>query len=105
MKKIKKGDDIIVIAGKDKGKRATVTSITSTNKVLVQGVNIIKKHQKPNPSTGASGGIVEIAKPIDISNIAIFNFSTKKADRIGFKLDEKNRKKRIFRSTGELVDD
>ena len=104
MKKIKKGDDIIVIGGKDKGKRATVTSITSTNKVLVQGVNIIKKHQKPNPSTGASGGIVEIAKPIDISNIAIFNFSTKKADRIGFKLDEKNRKKRIFRSTGELVD-
>ena len=104
MKKLKKNDDIIVIAGKDKGKRATVTSITSTNKVLVQGVNIIKKHQKPNPSTGASGGIVEIAKPIDISNIAIFNFSTKKADRIVFKLDEKNRKKRIFRSTGELVD-
>jgi len=104
MKKIKKGDDIIVIAGKDKGKRASVTRVTSTNKVLVQGVNIIKKHQKPNPSTGASGGIVEIAKPIDISNIAIFNFSTKKADRIGFKLDEKNRKKRIFRSTGELVD-
>ncbi len=104
MKKLKKNDDIIVIAGKDKGKRATVTSITSTNKVLVQGVNIIKKHQKPNPSTGASGGIVEIAKPIDISNIAIFNFSTKKADRIGFTLDEKNRKKRIFRSTGELVD-
>lgn len=104
MKKLKKNDDIIVIAGKDKGKRATVTSITSTNKVLVQGVNIIKKHQKPNPSTGASGGIVEIAKPIDISNVAIFNFSTKKADRIGFTLDEKNRKKRIFRSTGELVD-
>ena len=104
MKKIKKGDDIIVIAGKDKGKRAAVTSIIGSNKVLVQGVNIIKKHQKPNPSTGASGGIVEIAKPIDMSNIAIFNFSTKKADRIGFKLDEKKQKKRVFRSTGELVD-
>lgn len=104
MKKIKKGDDIIVIAGKDKGKRASVASIIGKNKVLIQGVNIIKKHQKPNPSTGASGGIVEIAKPIDMSNIAIFNSSTKKADRIGFKLDEKNQKKRIFRSTGDLVD-
>ena len=103
MKKIRKGDDIIVIAGKDKGKRASVTSIIGYNKVLIQGVNIVKKHQKPNPSTGASGGIVEIAKPIDISNIAIFNFSTKKADKIGFKVDN-NQKKRIFRSTGELVD-
>ncbi|GJL71369.1 MAG: 50S ribosomal protein L24 [Nitrosomonas sp.] len=103
MKKIRKGDDIIVIAGKDKGKRASVTSVIGSNKVLIQGVNIVKKHQKPNPSTGASGGIVEIAKPIDISNIAIFNFSTKKADKIGFKVDN-NQKKRIFRSSGELVD-
>jgi large subunit ribosomal protein L24 len=103
MKKIRKGDDIIVIAGKDKGKRASVTSVIGSSKVLIQGVNIVKKHQKPNPSTGASGGIVEIAKPIDISNIAIFNFSTKKADKIGFKVDN-NQKKRIFRSSGELVD-
>lgn len=103
MNKIKKGDDIIVIAGKDKGKRASVTSVIGSKKVLIQGVNVVKKHQKPNPSTGASGGIIEIAKPIDISNIAIFNFSTKKADKIGFKL-ENNKKKRIFRSTGELVD-
>lgn len=103
MKKIRKGDDIIVIAGKDKGKRGSVTSVIGTNKVLIQGVNIVKKHQKPNPSTGASGGIVEITKPIDISNIAIFNFSTKKADKIGFKVNN-NQKKRIFRSTGELVD-
>lgn len=103
MKKIKKGDDIIVIAGKDKGKRASVSRIIGSNKVLVEGVNVVKKHQKPNPSTGAAGGIVEIAKPIDISNIAIFNFTTKKADKIGFKVD-KNQKKRIFRSTGELVD-
>lgn len=104
MKKIRKGDDIIVIAGKDKGKRASVSSVIGSNKVLLQGVNVVKKHQKPNPSTGASGGIVEIAKPIDISNIAIFNFTTKKADKIGFKIDENNQKKRIFRSTGELVD-
>lgn len=104
MKKIRKGDDIIVIAGKDKGKRASVSSVIGSNKVLLQGVNVVKKHQKPNPSTGASGGIVEMAKPIDISNIAIFNFTTKKADKIGFKIDENNQKKRIFRSTGELVD-
>jgi large subunit ribosomal protein L24 len=104
MKKIRKGDDIIVIAGKDKGKRASVSSVIGSNKVLLQGVNVVKKHQKPNPSTGVSGGIVEIAKPIDISNIAIFNFTTKKADKIGFKIDENNQKKRIFRSTGELVD-
>jgi len=104
MKKIRKGDDIIVIAGKDKGKRASVSSVIGSNKVLLQGVNVVKKHQKPNPSTGVSGGIVEIAKPIDISNIAIFNFTTKKADKIGFKIDKNNQKKRIFRSTGELVD-
>ena len=104
MKKIKKGDDIIVITGKDKGKRATVTSVIGSDQVLVQGVNIIKKHQKPNPSTGVAGGIVEISKPINMSNIAIFNFSTKKADRIGFKINDKNQKKRIFKSTGELID-
>lgn len=103
MKKLKKGDDIIVITGKDKGKRGTIASIIGNDKVLVQGVNVIKKHQKPNPSTGVSGGIIEIAKPIDKSNVAIFNFSTKKADRIGFKKDDSNKQKRIFKSSGELV--
>ncbi len=103
MKKLKKGDDIIVIAGKDKGKRGTIASVIGKDKVLVQGVNIIKKHQKPNPSSGASGGIIDMAKPIDRSNVAIFNFSTKKADRVGFKKDGNNQK-RIFKSNGELVE-
>jgi large subunit ribosomal protein L24 len=103
MKKLKKGDDIIVIAGKDKGKRGTIASIIGNDKVLVQGVYVIKKHQKPNPSTGVSGGIIEIAKPIDKSNVAIFNFTTKKGDRIGFKKDDNNKQKRIFKSSGELV--
>jgi large subunit ribosomal protein L24 len=103
MNKIRKGDDVIVIAGKDKGKRSTVTRILDSDKLLVQGINKVKKHQKPNPAKGVSGGIIEIDKPIHISNIAIFNFTTKKADRVGFKQGENNNKIRIFRSTGELV--
>lgn len=103
MSKIRKGDDIIVIAGKDKGKHSTVTKMVGTDRVLVQGINKVKKHEKPNPSKGSSGGIVEIEKSIHISNIAIYNFSQKKADRIGCKFED-NQKIRVFKSSGEDID-
>ncbi len=104
MNKIKKGDEVIVITGKDKGKHASVTKLVGRDKLIVQGINKVKKHQKPNPGNGTSGGIVEIEKPLHISNVAIYNFVAKKPDRVGFKLDENNRKLRIFKSTGELID-
>lgn len=103
MKRIRKGDDVIIIAGKDKGKRGSVTRLSGTQHLYVQGINTVKKHQKPDPSTGATGGIVNIDKPIHISNVAIYNFSAKKADKVGFQVDENNKKVRIFRSTGEKI--
>lgn len=103
MRKIKKGDDVIIIAGKDKGKRGTVTTIVDQNFVQVQGVNAVKKHQKPNPSTNTTGGIVSINLPIHISNIAIYNFDKKKQDRVGFDTDSENKKIRVFRSSGEKI--
>jgi len=104
MQKIKKGDDVIVITGKDKGKRGTVLRVVDANLMLVEGINKVKKHQKPNPIKGSTGGIVEIEKPIQVSNIAIFNAATKKADRVGFKTLEDKRKVRYFKSNGELLD-
>lgn len=103
MRKIKKGDDIIILAGKDKGKRGTVAKLVGQSRVQVQGVNTVKKHQKPNPSTGASGGIVNIDLPIHISNVALFNFTSKKNDRVGFEYDSDNKKIRVFRSSGEKI--
>ena len=104
MEKIKKGDDVIVIAGRDRGKRGTVLKIVDARHLVVEGINRVKKHQRPNPAKGATGGIVDKDMPIDISNVALFNPQTKKADRVGFKLMEGGRKVRVFKSNGEMVD-
>jgi len=104
MEKIRKGDDVIVTTGKDKGKRGTVLRIVDARHLVVEGVNRVKKHQRPNPMKGATGGIVDKDMPIDISNVALFNPQTKKADRVGFKLMEDGRKVRVFKSNGEMVD-
>ncbi|MEI8384859.1 MAG: 50S ribosomal protein L24 [Nitrosomonadaceae bacterium] len=103
MQKIKKGDDVIVITGKDKGKRGTVLRVADSNLILVEGINKVKKHQSPNPGKGTTGGIIEMEKPIQISNIAIFNPTTQKADRVGFKTLEDKRKVRYYKSNGELL--
>jgi large subunit ribosomal protein L24 len=102
MRKIKKNDDVIIIAGKDKGNRGSVLNVLD-DKLLVSGINKVKKHQKPNPVKGVAGGIVEIEKPIHISNVAIYNASTKKADRVGVKSLEDGRKVRIYKSSGEVI--
>jgi large subunit ribosomal protein L24 len=105
MQKIKKGDDVIVITGKDKGKRGTVSRVMlDVDRVLVDGINMVKKHQKPNPAAGAPGGIVDKEMPMDISNIALFNPATGKADRVGIKQLEDGRKVRYFKSNGEVLD-
>ena len=104
MRKIRKGDEVIVIAGKDKGKRGSVLRVFDDNRVLVEGINIIKKHVRPNPNVGESGGIVEKEAPLQISNVAIFNPQTNQADRIGFRTLEDDRKVRVFKSTDEVVD-
>lgn len=102
MSKIKKNDEVVVIAGKDKGNRGNVLRVVG-DKVLVSGINKIKKHQKPNPIKGDAGGIVEKEMPVHISNVAIFNGSTKKADRVGYKSLEDGSKVRIYKSTGEVI--
>ena len=104
MNKIRKGDDVIVITGKDKGKRGTVLTRVDDERVVVEGINRVKKHTKPNPMKGQPGGIVEKEMPIHISNVALFNPATKKADRVGFKTLEDGRKVRVFKSNGENVD-
>lgn len=103
MNKLKKGDEIIVVTGKDKGKRGAIAQVLD-GRVLVDGVNVAKKHQKPNPNLGVAGGIVDKEMPIHISNVAIFNGESGKADRVGFKQLDDGRKVRIYRSTGEVVD-
>jgi large subunit ribosomal protein L24 len=103
MRKIKKNDDVIIIAGKDKGNRGNVLQVLG-DYLLVAGINKVKKHQKPNPVKGLSGGIVEKELPIHISNVAIYNASAKKADRVGIKSLEDGRKVRVFKSSGEMVD-
>ena len=104
MERIRKGDDVIVIAGKDKGKRGTVLRVVDARHLVVEGVNRVKKHQRPNPMKGQTGGIVEKDMPIDISNLALFNPQTKKGDRVGFKLMDDGRKVRVFKSNGEMID-
>jgi len=104
MQKIKQGDEVVVIVGKDKGKLSKVVRILANNKVLVDGVNSVKKHQKGNPNLGVSGGIIEKFMPIDISNIALFNPKTKKGDRVGFKILDDGKKVRYFKSTDDVVD-
>ncbi|WP_432696854.1 50S ribosomal protein L24 [Marinobacterium sp. YM272] len=103
MRKIRRDDEIIVIAGKDKGKRGTVMRVLENDRLIVSGINMIKKHQKPNPMLQQPGGIVEKEAPIATSNVAIFNAQTGKGDRVGFKLLEDGTKVRFFKSTGELV--
>ena len=104
MRKIKKGDDVVVITGKDKGKRGTVLRAVNAELVVVEGVNKVKKHQRPNPNKGATGGIVEMESPIQVSNVAIYNPFTRKADRVGFRIQEGKGKVRYFKSSGELLD-
>ena len=104
MRKIKKGDDVIVIAGKDKGKRGTVLRVVDLEHVLVEGANRVKKHQRPNPMKGATGGIVDKEMPLHVSNVAIYNPGTKKADRVGIKLLDDGRRVRCYKSNGEVID-
>ena len=104
MKKIKRDDEVIVTTGKDKGKRGKVLKVLADGRVIVSGVNMVKKHTKPNPMLGTPGGIVEKEAPIQVSNVAIFNPQTGKADRVGFQTKEDGSKTRIFRSTNEAVD-
>jgi len=104
MNKIRKGDEVVVITGKDKGRRGTVLQIFDDERVLVEGVNVAKKHQKPNPNAGVPGGIIDRDMPLDISNVLVFNPKTKKGDRVGIKVSDDGSKERIFRSTGETVD-
>ena len=103
MDKIRRGDEVVVITGKDKGKRGTVVLRVDGEHVVVEGVNRAKKHVKPNPMKGVAGGIVDKDMPIHISNVALFNAATKKADRVGIKVLEDGRKVRVFKSNGELV--
>lgn len=103
MLKIKRDDEVIVLAGKDKGKRGKVRKVLDNNKLIVSGVNMMKKHTKPNPQAGVAGGIVESEAPIQASNVAIFNPETSKGDRVGFKI-EGDRKVRVFKSNGEVID-
>ncbi|MDP1930971.1 MAG: 50S ribosomal protein L24 [Gammaproteobacteria bacterium] len=103
MRKIKSNDEVIVTTGKDKGKRGTVSRFVGADKVVVTGVNIVKRHTKPNPNAGQAGGIIEKEAAISISNIAIFNPESSKADRVGFKIED-GKKTRIFKSTNKAID-
>lgn len=103
MLKIKRDDEVIILAGKDKGKRGKVRKVLPDNRLIVAGINMVKKHTRPNPQMGIAGGIVEREAPIQVSNVAIFNPATKKADRVGFKV-EGDTKTRIFKSSGEAID-
>ncbi|RMA78440.1 50S ribosomal protein L24 [Umboniibacter marinipuniceus] len=102
MAKIKRDDEVIVIAGKDKGKRGRVAQVRADNRILVTGINMVKKHQKANPQAGVQGGIIEKEAPIQVSNIAIFNPQTNKADRVGFRFED-GKKVRFFKSNGEAI--
>ena len=103
MRKLKQGDEVIVIAGKNKGERGKIQRCVAANRVIVSGINIVKKHQKPNPQKGVKGGIVEKEAPLDISNIAIINPTTDTRDRVGFKFIDGKKKVRIFKSNGQII--
>jgi large subunit ribosomal protein L24 len=104
MDRLRTGDDVIVIAGKDKGRRGTVLKVIGDGRVVVEGINIVKKHMKPNPNAGVTGGIVEQERSLDASNVMIFNPASNKGDRVGYKILEDNKKVRYFKSNGEVVD-
>ena len=104
MRKIKKGDDVVVTAGKDKGKRGTVLRVVDAEHLVVEGANKVKKHQRPNPMRGLTGGIIDKEMPLHVSKVAIFNPQTRKGDRVGFRMLEDGRKVRFFKSNGEVID-
>ena len=104
MRKIRSNDELVVITGKHKGRRGKVVQVLANNKVVVQGINRVKKHQRPNPNLGVQGGIVEKEMPLDASNVMLVNPATGKGDRVGFKLLEDGKKIRVFKSNGERVD-
>ena len=104
MQRIKKGDEVVVISGRDKGKRGTVLRRVDAEHVVVEGVNRVKKHMRPNPMKNVTGGIVDKDMPIHVSNLALYNAATRKADRVGFKSLDDGRKVRVFKSNGEQVD-
>jgi large subunit ribosomal protein L24 len=103
MNRIRKGDQVVVISGKDKGKRGDVVRVAG-DKVVVSNINVVKRHTKPNPQAGQPGGVIEREAPIHISNVMLFNPATGKGERIGFKVLEDGRKLRVFRSSGESID-
>ena len=103
MKKIRKGDEVIVTTGKDKGRRGTVLEVFEDDRVLVEGVNLAKKHVKPNPNIGEMGGIKDTAMPMDVSNVLVFNPKAKKGERVGFRVEQDGSKVRVFKS-GDVVD-
>ncbi len=103
MNKIRKGDEIIMRAGKDKGRRGTVLQVFDNGRVLVEGVNLAKKHTKPIPNIGEAGGIKDKAMPVDVSNVLVFNPKSKKGERVGFRVEEDGSKVRVFKS-GDVVD-
>ena len=104
MRKLKRDDEVVVIAGRDKGKRGKITRVLEDDKLIITGINMVKRHTKANPQAGVAGGIVEKEAPIHVSNVAIFNSATSKADRVGIKVLEDGTKARIFKSNQELID-
>lgn len=104
MKKIRKGDEVIVIAGKDRGRRGTVLTVLEDDRVLVEGINLARKHQKGNPQQGVEGGIVDKAMPLDISNVQVFNPKAKKGERVGIRVGDDGTRERFFKSSGDAVD-
>jgi len=103
MLKIRKDDEVVVLSGRDKGKRGDVLRVIDDDRLLVSGVNMVKKHQRPNPNVGQRGGIVEQEAPIQVSNVAIWNRETDKGDRVGFRVED-GKKIRFFKSTGKTID-
>jgi large subunit ribosomal protein L24 len=104
MKKIRKGDQVVVISGRDKGRRGAVVQVLADERVVVESINMVKKHQRPSPQVGRQGGIIEKEMPLPLSKVAIWNPGTKKADRIGFKTLTDGKKVRFFKSNGEMID-
>ncbi|HMB73857.1 MAG TPA: 50S ribosomal protein L24 [Gammaproteobacteria bacterium] len=104
MNRIKQGDDVIVITGKDKGRRGNVTRVLDDGRVIIENVNLVKKHQKPNPNAGVPGGIIEKEAPLDNSNVMLFNTASGKGERVGIKTLGDGRRVRYFKSNGEVVD-
>ena len=107
MSKIRKGDEVIVAKGKDKGRRGTVSTVLPSGKIVVEGINVVKKHQRPNPNAGVAGGIIEKEMPIEAANVRLWNPDAKKGERVGYKVigeGEARKKVRVFKSSGEVVD-